>query len=166
MGDLGGFVASATNLALSTELYLKSLWMMLGYPVPEHHKLWPLYKRLPSVRIKGEILSSYDHHNQMFGDQVAALELAISKGPADQQALDEESRKAQKQNEDSSLAAVLRRSSDAFIVWRYLHEQAADSGVRIIRYEFLRIRLVATCARTSAVSLFQGKRSVQSKEAT
>ena len=45
--DFGGLVASATNLTLALELYLKSLRIVLGLSVPQHHNLWDLYKAVP-----------------------------------------------------------------------------------------------------------------------
>ena len=40
-------MASATNLTLALELYLKVLRMIMALPVPTIHELWTLYKGLP-----------------------------------------------------------------------------------------------------------------------
>ena len=45
--DLGGLVASATNLALSVELYLKALRMPTGLAPNRTHALDELYADLP-----------------------------------------------------------------------------------------------------------------------
>jgi len=39
LADLGGLVASATNLTLAVEIYLKTLYILLGLQVPHTHNL-------------------------------------------------------------------------------------------------------------------------------
>ena len=57
--DIGECIASATNLALSVELYLKTMWLLQGIPHPNTHDLRALYDPLPPV-LKADLEALYD----------------------------------------------------------------------------------------------------------
>lgn len=125
--------------------------MLLGATAPTHHNLWALYKRLPNRELMDSIKAGFDKTNQTQGETVAALEVALSVGPMNEDDLKRASEEATRKNQDSSLKGVLTRSSDAFFTWRYLHEQASTGKVRLIRYEFARMALIANVLRSHVI---------------
>ncbi len=152
--DIGGLVASVTTLALSIELYLKALWMLLaitpahrsafGKGAPGRHNLWTLYKRLP-LGLRKSIESMYERvpeppvtEGVAFHAQIAPADLAgadTSKSPTPP---------------DNSIAGILKRSSDAFLTWRYLHESGRPGRVVTLHYEFHFLGLIADSLRAHA----------------
>ncbi|GJM05747.1 MAG: hypothetical protein DHS20C09_17430 [marine bacterium B5-7] len=156
--DLGGLVASATNLALAVEIYLKALWMLLGSPPPEDHNLWSLYKRLPDRKLKDAINKTFDEVNSNSGEQVSALEVAISTGPMNDEELKRVSDEWSERVSDTDLKAVLKRSKDAFVTWRYLYEQDSKSNTQIIRYEFERLQMLASVFRRYIVQVAEERK--------
>lgn len=137
--DVGGLVGSATNLALSVELYLKALWILHGSRVPETHHLWTLYKHLrPDLRSLIE-----DHYNTIpkrpddeaiaFQFQIAPTGTVWAEDPPFVR--------------DDSLPGVLKRSSDAFLTWRYFYEAGRPGRTVFLEYDFHFLGLVADVLR-------------------
>jgi hypothetical protein len=151
--NVGAFAASATNMALAVELYFKAAWIACGSEPPANHHLWPLFKGIPNRVVCETIEQQYNQQNQTRGNSVAALELAMSVGPMPHQDRDSKANELDARSRDVSLPGVLKRSNDAFAMWRYLHERAPEHGVRIIQYEFARMQLIAECARSVLLSL-------------
>ena len=150
--DVGGLISSATTLALSVELYLKSLRIILGLSVPEKHHLWSLYKVLPS-NIKEHIESNYNLQNPKDGKDRAALELCIDTGKTNKEQLKDWLNKNKRACPSGSLKEVLVYSSDAFQTWRYLHETNDTEDIFVISYEYLRLDLIAHLLRDTCMQL-------------
>lgn len=144
---LGELIASATELTLAVELYLKILWMRLGLNVPETHDLWSLFKNLPNEQLRTSIIKAYDNSNPVTGSEVASLELAISVGPFQEDQMQAAETERTKKKHGPSLKAVLLRCSNGFQAWRYLHEQGKPGQVRLVEYEFARLDTIAEVVR-------------------
>jgi hypothetical protein len=145
--DIGECIASATNLALSVELYLKALWLLTGTPHPNTHNLRELYDPLPPV-LKTDLEAFYDAIPKSqdvpgsfhivatpFGHALPRPEEMAAKGP----------------KLDLSLPAVLAGSSDAFITWRYFHEVLRPDRPTPIDYPFGSLAQVADMLDARAV---------------
>jgi hypothetical protein len=122
--DLGGMVASATNLALSVELYLKALRMVSGLPENPTHNLHTLYTELPlDLRQSAEAVYEAKPKPNPAGE---AIGMAITRP---------KNTPPPKIGTDYSLPSILDRSSAVFETWRYPHE-ADKPGKARQRYEF------------------------------
>ncbi|WP_199930361.1 hypothetical protein [Sedimenticola thiotaurini] len=118
--DPGALVSAATNLSLSLELFIKSLRVGLGLSVPDTHNFWALYKSLPN-NVKQIIESKYNQKvsntpkEKLFKLNVAYEHDSTGDGPKapvfpNQQGLSTE------------VKPLLKRSSNAFVTWRYIYE--------------------------------------------
>jgi hypothetical protein len=154
--SVGGFAASATNMALAVELYFKAAWIACGNKPPENHCLWSLFNDIPYQTVREAIELQYNKQNLTRGNSVAALELAMSVGPISREERDRKASELNTGDSDVTLPGVLKRSKDAFATWRYLHERAPEHGVRVIRYEFARMQLIAECTKSVLLSLRPG----------
>jgi HEPN domain-containing protein len=128
--DLGGLMASATNLALSVELYLKALRMATGRAPNRIHALDKLYADLPQD-LRQSVEAAYGARPKPALDgEAIAVDLSIKRkdGP-------EEVRPPKTVKPDHSLPLVLQRSSAVFETWRYLYE-SGELGKVNPRYEF------------------------------
>lgn len=155
-GDVGGLISSATTLALAVELYLKAHTIIVGLPVAETHHLWTLYKSLPEA-LKGIVESNYNKQNPTGGSASCGLEVAIDTDFTNKEEVNEWSMRRVSPDTDSSLKAVLVRSSDAFKNWRYLHEHSTDSKLAVLKYEYMRLDLIAHLLRDIAVNVLHSK---------
>ncbi len=122
MKEPAGIVSSATNLALALELYLKSIRAGLGLSVPETHNLWGLYKGLPQ-NVKKLIEDKYKHKLLVAGpENLYTVRTAYTISGADAPKLHDF--KGSK-DEKKDIKSVLKRSSNAFHLWRYVYESIA-----------------------------------------
>ena len=152
-GDIGGLIASATTLALAVELYIKGLRVLTRMPVARTHQLWSLYKQLPRD-LKLAIEADYQSQTPPRKDATVTLEVALhSVGPAPKEELAQlDDGKNTVERPDNSLPAVLRRCSDAFQTWRYLHEGGPPGSITIYRYEFHYLDVAADSLRCHLVT--------------
>jgi HEPN domain-containing protein len=146
--DMGGLVASATNLALSVELYLKALRMPTGLSPNQTHNLDELYAELPRD-LRQSVEAAYEATAKPAPDSVIALNLPIKRkdGP--------EVRPPEPVGPDHSLPAVLQRSRRLFETWRYLYETAA-SGKVFQPYEFHYLGVAADVLHLHAAQFAPG----------
>jgi hypothetical protein len=147
--DSGGLVASATNLALSVELYLKALRMVTGLAPIRTHALDELYADLPQ-NLRQSVEAAYEATPKPppVGKAIA-LDLSIKRkdGP-------EEVRQPEPVKPDHSLPSVLQRSSAVFVKWRYLYE-AGELGKVNPRYEFHYLGVAADVLHSHAGQVAQ-----------
>jgi hypothetical protein len=130
----GSAGASATNMALALELYLKTALLALGTKVPRTHNLLQLFNLLPDD-LRGEIAARYDAHPSPAGTARSML-IELS----DEHLPDEPASAPSEQQQDVSLSAILERSQDAFTIWRYLYQSGGKPGV--FEYEHYALGLV------------------------
>ena len=149
--DVGGMVASATNLAFSIEMYLKALRVLSGIAVIASHDLWALYKTLP-LHMKTSIESRYSSLGSVPQNDVHTLELQVSIGPfcENQEAGGGSNNPGIR--EGNSLESVMKRNKDVFQTWRYIYERGTVGKICEFRYEFYFLDNVAKVLRSEAVS--------------
>lgn len=70
-------MASATNIALAIELYLKALWILVAKRVPNEHNLWTLYKHLPQD-LRQKIEEAYSQVPTRPEFEAVALEIVVA----------------------------------------------------------------------------------------
>ena len=158
--DLGALIASATNLALSVELYLKALLITLGLPVPRTHDLVDLYTRIPGD-LKSSLEARYKARPAPAKVYASALQVALSVGPATDQELDRLGDQPQSDLENNSLPSVLGRCRDAFQSWRYIHEGGVPGSVALYNYEFHYLHGVAETLRDQLMRKIVGDHGVK-----
>jgi hypothetical protein len=152
--DMGGLVASAANLALSVELYLKALRMATGRAPNRVHALGKLYADLPQD-LRQSVEAAYEAIPKPApAGEAIALDLSIKRkdGP-------EEVRPPKPLKPDHSLASVLQRSSVVFETWRYLYE-AGELGKVNPRYEFHYLGVAADVLHSHAESVLERRDGV------
>lgn len=134
---------AVTNLALSIELLLKSLLLYTGrLPKKRTHDLLELFESLPS-EIKESIEREYKERNgESPHGNATTLELVFHPAgtiPTDQQV----SALRQKLTVGTSLRDVLRSERNAFVIWRYLSEQAKAGEITVVRVQYGRLGVIA-----------------------
>jgi hypothetical protein len=164
--DFGNLVASATTLALSIELYLKVLSILLS-ATPAHrdafakqpigHDLWALYNRLP-LGLQKSIEELYqkvparpETEAVAFHAHVGLDGMTATPSPS-------------KSPPDNSIRGILKRSRDAFEVWRYFHECWRPGQVVTVHYEFHFLGLIADSLRVHAQDGTRKWKSAQGKK--
>ena len=130
--DPGSLISAATNLTLAIELYLKSLRTSLQLSVPETHNLWSLYKSLPT-NVKHLIEEKYSQKVASTPDEKllqlkVAYELATGDGPKAPEF-------PKNENESNEVKQLLKRSANAFQLWRYVYESVKPGE----RYYFIKL---------------------------
>jgi len=145
--DIGLLVASATQLSLALELYLKALRMILKMPIPTTHDLWRLYNNLP-ITIKSTFEDKYNLVNSTKGGELAefSIIMLVSDNP------NEPTPKFSKDIKKIDLNSILKRSKDAFQTWRYIHEGGKSGEYVSYNYEFYRLRLICDIVRGYTIS--------------
>lgn len=158
--DLAPVACAATLLAFGTELLLKAIYVALQMPLPNdsHHTL-KLFNGLPED-IRSDIEVNYNNKIKQFVPKIATvLEISISRPgtPID------ETDFAPGVKSDNSLLALLGRSADAFVVWRYFYESFPHDRPNA-QYSFEHAALVAF-AQTLNDFIHFISRQVQTQEA-
>lgn len=151
-------IASATTLALCVELYLKALRILVGLKATTDHDLWALYTGLPKS-LTESIERQYEALGPPKGADIHTLKVKISVGPFREEQLAEAERKDAGRAQDNSLKSVPKRSKDAFLTWRYLHERGDPDQINRFSYEFHYLGNAAEAMRSHAVTLFSIGRS-------
>ena len=138
--DIGGLVASVTNLTLAIELYLKGLLLWNSVPAPKTHDLPTLYKLLPaSVAASVQV----DFVRQLeLAAPVNGIELELTRANDAQERNPEPTGPP-----DMSLSAVLTRNADAFVIWRYLFSLNPKPGSEYLAYEHDSLNSLANALR-------------------
>jgi hypothetical protein len=155
--NLGELIASATLLPLAIEIYLKALLLKHGKPAPKTHELATLFKNLPNDLQRSSI-AKYEALRKVEGAGVATFEIQIS---SRRHTPKPNWRDDVSQNPtDYSLAAVLQRSSSAFVSWRYLFASNPQADTHAYSYEFLRLSFAAQCFRVQLGSPQSNKQAV------
>jgi hypothetical protein len=140
--NLGEFIASATNLALSIEIYLKALLLQSGQPAPKTHELSDLFSKLPQDFQK-VVEAAYEQLRQTEVDrETAAFALHIA-APGPQTPRFGSSSATQ----DNSVKGVLQRGASAFVTWRYLFAHSITPDGAPLMYEFARLSFAARAIR-------------------
>lgn len=104
---------AAVNLALATELYLKTIHLLNARRPPGVHELWKLFSVLPSPTV--ELLNkAYSQDFATADDQLKSMHMVVSK-------VNEEEKKDFPPTPDT-IELLLKCHNHAFISWRYLHE--------------------------------------------
>jgi hypothetical protein len=107
--------------------------------------------------LKEIVERNYNRQNPKGGSESCALEVVIDIGATNRDELDEWKKRKVSPDADASLKAVLVKSSDAFVTWRYLHEHSGNSKLTMLTYEYLRLDLVAHLLRDFAVKILHNK---------
>jgi len=139
--DIGGLLASATNLSLAIEIYLKAVLFDCGINVPHTHDLPELYKLIPTA-VQKQISSAYAvlQENKNEVNEVKELVLQLSRSP-----LFPDDDPVLPQN--NSILEILSRNKNAFMIWRYAFSALTDKSNTLLRYEFLHLGLIAKAIR-------------------
>lgn len=143
--NIGGLIASATNLALGVELYLKVLRMQGGLSVPHTHNLLSLYSEIHDDK-KHAIEDLYERSRTTIAQGTSTVEIAIGCGSVSQEAFKSWDSLAGRPT-DNSFRSVLERSSDAFLTWRYHHEGGQEGELMTYSYEFRHLQLAGRAIR-------------------
>jgi len=134
---------AVTNLALSIELLLKSLLLIMGHPPKKRtHDLLELFERLPH-EIKESIEREYTERG---GESPlgAATTLQLVFHPAETIPTDQQvDALRRKLTLGASLRDVLRSERNAFVIWRYLSEQAKAGETTVVRVQYGRLDVIA-----------------------
>lgn len=151
--NIGELVCAATLVALGLELLLKSIYVGRSMQIPESHNLLGLFESLPEA-IRRDIQSRYSAKRDA-ADQSLATEIEIrmvEQGkpfPIDVPNIPKEKR-------DYSLAALLGRCADSFVVWRYFYESVPHdrpSTTKVIEHRPLLELADALCEFIAANTL-------------
>ncbi|MDE3088578.1 MAG: HEPN domain-containing protein, partial [Chloroflexota bacterium] len=148
--NLGGMIASATNLSLAVELYLKAIRILLNRDPTTDHDLSALFNGLPQS-LKHSVVCEYEKLKALPAGSVASFELAIAPRVPGEEELRELNRSRPAQ--DNSLTSVLKRCRNAFRTWRYLHERGDSKRIVTFQYEFYFLGITAAALRIHAVDL-------------
>jgi hypothetical protein len=141
VADIGGLVASATNLALAIELYLKGLLLHQGIPPPKTHDLPALFAALPE-RVQRAVEHAYSALSAKPQAPVTGIELEVAHSDdASQRGLEPPL------PSDFTVKAILARNADAFVTWRYLFAHDPPLGAAYLSYEFGPLALAAQSIR-------------------
>lgn len=141
--NLGELVASATNLALAIEIYLKALLLFNGIPAPKTHELTDLYSKLPGhVRLRLEQLYEELLAAEKEEGQTAAFAVHVTETSASKPNFN-----ASAKGQDKSVRGVLLRCENAFVTWRYLFAHSITKDSTPLTYEFLCMVIVAKATR-------------------
>jgi hypothetical protein len=139
--DIGGLLASATNLSLAIEIYLKAVLFHYEISVPHTHDLPELYKLIPTA-VQEQISSAYavlqKDKNEV--NEVRELVLQLARSP-----LFPDDDPVLPQN--NSVLEMLSRNKNAFMTWRYAFSELTDKSNASLRYEFLYLALIAKAIR-------------------
>ncbi len=122
MNNLGHLIASATNMSLAIEIYLKAILSHLNIEPKNTHNLLKLFDSLPD-KIGDELESKYNDLPKSHTGKVGCFHLLP------------------KSDEDFSdkkfgIRAILESSKDAFVTWRYLYEHMEAKDRNDVIYEF------------------------------
>ena len=155
--EMGDLVACATNLVFAVELYLKGLLIELDLDVPMDHNLGKLYGTIPQP-VRALIESTYD---VALPDEVNRLggcvSFTLAKGPPK-----EPPPLWNNYKPSLALPAVLARSKDLFVSWRYVFEfsQQEGSAFQFREFEYGLLRCAAEVLRVELTVRLQetGKR--------
>jgi len=148
--DFGALTASATNLILAVELYLKAVLIGAELPVPWTHDLVELFKSLPENWRTG-IEARYNARAGGTPDVTSSLRLYV------RLAKPVEGIEAIRNPVDQSLPSLLERNRSAFITWRYIHEGMSRDKVEVYEYEFRRLKLICELLREQLVASLPSK---------
>lgn len=139
--DIGGLISSATSMAFSVELYLKSLRALLQMHIPQRHDLWALYKDLPKEH-KLSIDKVYVAIGDPAGLPVYALHLQLSVGRFKPDQMAAEEKEDAEKKYPKSINSLLKRNKDAFHNWRYLYEKGNAKRLTSFHYEFYHLAIL------------------------
>lgn len=128
LNDLGGMIASSTNLSFAIELYIKAVIGELQIQIPEHHDLLSLYEVLPS-NLRKEIEKNYnkgrDDQKAKYPTLVSEIHLALSSSEISDEELEEWDDNNPKDIEHS-IESMLTKHKNMFVTWRYIYEVESD----------------------------------------
>ena len=141
MEDIGGLLASATNLSLAIEIYLKAVLFHYRISVPHTHDLPELYKLIPTA-VQEQISNAYavlqEDKNEVKEVKELVLQLARSPlFPDDDPVLPQ----------NNTILEMLSRNKNAFMTWRYAFSELTGKFNTSLRYEFLYLELIAKAIR-------------------
>ena len=145
--DLGGMIASATNLAFAVELYMKALRIVNKQGPKWTHNLGKLYSDLPE-KLRRSIEVTYEAAPKP-DVSLYATSLGISITHKDASA--EERATIPRGPSDESILAVLERSSAVFENWRYLYDQGEPGRVKRLPFEYHYLGIAADALREHVV---------------
>lgn len=150
--NFGDLVASATNLILAAELYLKTFLAAGNFPVPTTHDLVDLFDRLRDDW-RNKIEAAYEARRSAL-DQRATSTLTLYAQLGDQPDLDK--RVAPALPLDQRLALLLERNRTAFEMWRYVHEEMKSESVTAFSYEFRALKVFCDLLREILIASAPG----------
>jgi hypothetical protein len=136
----GELIASATNLALAIELYIKGNMLRLNVPAPKTHNLAKLFSALP-IEIRGQVIIMYERlTSKIVIGKASSVTLGVTRPESSPHTFE----RAAITND---LISVLNYSSDAFITWRYFFEFADQKPSKELTYEFEKLSAIAKSLR-------------------
>jgi hypothetical protein len=143
---MGELIASATNLALAIELYTKGLLLHHKIPAAQIHKLSELFAALPKS-VRDKVVVEYERLLAPGVPEGQAVAVAlIAHPPKSPPAPPQPGTKVTK-----DVSEVLKRSSDAFAMWRYFFDLGSRSSSKELSYEFHHLSAIAKALRTQMV---------------
>lgn len=140
--DMGSMIASATNLFLALELYVKTLQVLAGGAPRGGHDLAHLFAALPEL-VRLRINIGYRERLASKAEtSMRSLEVAFWIGNKPDSGPGDTSKEL-----DRTLPSLLRRNRYAYQTWRYLYERGVDGDYRLFVYEFSDLSILADALR-------------------
>lgn len=136
----GMVFATATNLSLAVELYIKACLITHNVKFKTIHDLKELFNSLP-YKVKTKIKADYRAYNPRPNnpfDKKSAIDMCHSIKSA----------RAKKHD----LESVLNRSKDSFTAYRYLFESIENSSTKSIKFEYGALWCAARAIRKQLAS--------------
>lgn len=143
--DIGGWIASATQLVFAIELYIKCLLLITGRSVPKKHNLLQLYEGL-AEDLKKQVHEIFESQPKQPINSTNSLILSVHIDNFTRDQLEDIDRQ-HIGCDDYSLIAMLDRYQAAFSIWRYIYEIGKRNKMVFAEYDFHHLTEVATSFR-------------------
>lgn len=137
--NLADLFVSATNLALSIELFLKCLSMILNKKYIESHNLDKLYYEIPLIFRTDSIEKHYKDEGGL--KKYHSIDIQAKKNQAPSKGMS-------KKKPNLEVRKVLARNQNAFVTWRYLFDMKEKNMIEL-KFEYYSLVLIAETLKKS-----------------